>query len=331
MKDFSMENENAHMDKEKENKNNGFENISDIRLPDLRGNERNESTKKSNKGKNGKSLYIPNKLKSSKVITRVNDNPIVNSRYNENSPNKTKDDTKNEDSKENENQKEENIIELSLNEVDSKKKYKLKTKNINNTKLLNPAGRLSIDCKTNVLRSNDNLPKIKVNSNNDEKIELNHPKVNVSYSKDKNRPVLKELTHIKSNALRHHSIKKEESHSNSITLNKTEKESEIEKSNIKKKSKFFTGSSKFIRDKNLDFDFRRKNIQTSTKLPLITGFDSLNGDRIETNIGEHNKNNQANKTKKHYKLKKHIDNLEIKLMPEEDEKVKSTKKLIEAL
>ena len=299
MKDFSMENENAHMDKEKENKNNGFENISDIRLPDLRGNERNESTKKSNKGKNGKSLYIPNKLKS--------------------------------DSKENENQKEENIIELSLNEVDSKKKYKLKTKNINNTKLLNPAGRLSIDCKTNVLRSNDNLPKIKVNSNNDEKIELNHPKVNVSYSKDKNRPVLKELTHIKSNALRHHSIKKEESHSNSITLNKTEKESEIEKSNIKKKSKFFTGSSKFIRDKNLDFDFRRKNIQTSTKLPLITGFDSLNGDRIETNIGEHNKNNQANKTKKHYKLKKHIDNLEIKLMPEEDEKVKSTKKLIEAL
>ena len=332
MKDFSMENENAHIDKEKENKNNGFENISDIHLPDLRGNERNESTKKFNRGKNGKNLYVPNKLKSSNVITKVKDNPIVNS--------KTKDDTKNEDSKENENQKEENIIELSLNEVDSKKKYKLKTKNVNNTELLNPAGRLSINCKTNIFRSNDNLPKIKVNSkerysvftqNNEEKIEPNHPKVNVSYSKDKKRPVLKELTHIKSNALRHHSIKKEESHSNSITLNTTEKESEIEKSNIKKKSKFFTGSNKILKDKNLDFDFKRKNIQTSTKLPLITGFDSLNGDRIETNIGEYNKNNQANKTKKHYKLKKHIDNLEIKSMPEEDEKAKSTKKLLEVL
>ncbi len=68
---------------------------------------------------------------------------------------------------------------------------------------------------------------------------------------------------------------------------------------------------------------------------MISGFESLNHDRIETNIGGQNNHNHHNhhKTKKHYRLKTHIANAEIKDNPP-DEDIKDSKnkiKLIEVL
>jgi len=66
---------------------------------------------------------------------------------------------------------------------------------------------------------------------------------------------------------------------------------------------------------------------TSTKLPIISGFD----ERLETNIVEQNRNNHQYKTKKHYKLKNTLNNLDIKVnMPEEGiKKINNMKKQFE--
>jgi hypothetical protein len=319
-------------------------------LPELKGHERNESTKKTMKI--GKSVYVPSKLKSSNVLIKVNvtDNLISNNRYNENSPNKFKEDSNDEDSKEKENQKEGSEITLSLNEIDSKnKKYKIKSQK-NNIATQNPAGHLSIDCNTNIFRSNQNLPRINLKSrerysvmtlNNEETSDSTHSK-NFSQSKQKIKPILKELAHVRKNQERYHSLNSKDSYANSSVATSVEKdkEQEIERPNIKKKSKFFTASIKNVESNNLDDKLPRNNIRTSTKLPMISGFDSLHYERLDTNIGEQNRNNHEHnhnhnhhKTKKHYKLKTHIYNAEIKdNMPDEGVKdAKNIKKLIEVL
>jgi len=345
IKEMNMESDMNQIDKEN---TNGKE--IDNHLPELKGHERNESTKKTMKI--GKSVYVPSKLKSSNVLIKVNvtDNLISNNRYNENSPNKFKEDSNDEDSKEKENQKEGSEITLSLNEIDSKnKKYKIKSQK-NNIATQNTAGHLSIDCDTKIFRSNQNLPRINLKSrerhsvmtlNNEETSDSTHSK-NLSQSKNKIKPILKELAHVRKNQERYHSINSKDSYANSSVATSVEKdkEQEIERTNIKKKSKFFTASIKNVEPINLDDKLPRNNIRTSTKLPMISGFDSLHYERLDTNIGEQNRNNHEHnhnhnhdKTKKHYKLKTHIDNAEIKdNMPDEGVKdAKNIKKLIEVL
>ena len=313
----------------------------DEHIPELKDHERNESTKKPMKI--GKNIYVPNKLKSSNALIRVTVNSINNNRY-ENSPNKINDDSNKEDSKEKENKEENLEIELSLNEAGSKKKYKIKSqKNI--ITIQNPTGHLSIDCNTNIFRSNQNLPRVNLKSrerhsfitmNNEDTTDSKHSK-NFSLSKKKIKPIAKEIAHVRADHERYHSINTKETHNNSsfATSVEKDKEHEIEKPNIKKKSKFFTASNKNDETNNIDDKLPRKNIRTSTKLPIISGFENLNHDRIETDIGEQNNHNHHNhhKTKKHYRLKTHISNAEIKdNPPDEDFKdSKNIKILIEAL
>ena len=313
----------------------------DEHIPELKDHERNESTKKPMKI--GKNIYVPNKLKSSNALIRVTVNSINNNRY-ENSPNKINDDSNKEDSKEKENKEENLEIELSLNEAGSKKKYKIKSqKNI--ITIQNPTGLLSIDCNTNIFRSNQNLPRVNLKSrerhsfitmNNEDTTDSKHSK-NFSLSKKKIKPIAKEIAHVRVDHERYHSINSKETHNNSSLATSVEKdkEQEIERPNIKKKSKFFTASNKNDEINNLDDNLPRNNIRTSTKLPIIWGFESLNHDRIETNIGGQNNHNHHNhhKTKKHYRLKTHIANAEIKDNPP-DEDIKDSKnkiKLIEVL
>ena len=299
----------------------------DEHIPELKDHERNESTKKSMKI--GKNIYVPNKLKSSNALIRVTVNSINNNRY-ENSPNKINDESNKEDSKEKENKEENLEIELSLNEAGSKKKYKIKSqKNI--ITIQNPTGHLSIDCNTNIFRSNQNLPRVNLKSrerhsfitmNNEDTTDSKHSK-NFSLSKKKIKPIAKEIAHVRVDHERYHSINSKETHNNSSLATSVEKdkEQEIERPNIKKKSKFFTASNKNDETNNIDDKLPRNNIRTSTKLPIISGFENLNHDRIETDIGEQNNHNHHNhhKTKKHYRLKTHISNAEIKDNPPDED------------
>ena len=299
----------------------------DEHIPELKDHERNESTKKPMKI--GKNIYVPNKLKSSNALIRVTVNSINNNRY-ENSPNKINDDSNKEDSKEKENKEENLEIELSLNKAESKKKYKIKSQK-NNITIQNPTGHLSIDCNTNIFRSNQNLPRVNLKSrerysfvtmNNEDTTDSKHSK-NFSLSKKKIKPIAKEIAHVRVDHERYHSINTKETHNNSsfATSVEKDKEHEIEKPNIKKKSKFFTASNKNDETNNIDDKLPRKNIRTSTKLPIISGFENLNHDRIETDIGEQNNHNHHNhhKTKKHYRLKTHISNAEIKDNPPDED------------
>ena len=316
-------------------KENTNEKEIDNHLPKLKGHERNESMEKTMKI--GKNIHVPNKLKSCKAIINLRVNSINNNRFNENSPNKFKEDSNNEDSKEKDEQIEDSEILLSLNEVDSKNnKYKIKSqKNI--ITIQNPAGRLFIDCNANNnFISNKNLPLINLKSkdrysvmtmNNEDTTDSSHAK-NYSHSKKKIKPIVKEMTHLRVDHERHHSINSKETHGNSSisTSIEKDKEQEIEKSNIKKKSKFFAVSNKNVEINYLEDNLPRNNIKTSTKLPKISGIEILNHDRIDTNIGEQNDHNHHNhhKTKKHYRLKTHTANVEIKDNPQ-DEEIKDSK------
>ena len=318
---------------------------------DLKGDKRNESANKS--FMKNKNIYVPNKLRSSNALIQLkgNINLITNPRYETNSPSKDKNDSNNEDSKEKEDKKDETEISLSLNDtVSSNKKYKIR--NQKNTIGKNPAERLSIDCNAkNVFRSDKNIPRIKVNQsgrytlmtiNNDEPVEKNILK-NLSLSKKKNKPLLKELNHVKVNQVRYNSFKSKETNANSSFA--TSVESEIEKEErkqTKKKSKFFPSSNKIIQiSKDSDqLNSNKINSRTSRNLPIITDFDNMNIGKTDVFIGEQNNdnNNESNNNhhhhhhhhhKRHYKLKTNIDNAEIKA--ENDKEDPKTKKLVEVL
>ena len=320
---------------------------------DLKGDKRNESANKS--FMKNKNIYVPNKLRSSNALIQLkgNINLITNPRYETNSPNNNnKNDSNNEDSKEKEDKKDETEISLSLNDtVSSNKKYKIR--NQKNTIGKNPAERLSIDCNVkNVFKSERNLPRIKVNQsgryslmtiNNDEPEEKNILK-NLSLSKKKNKPLLKELNHVKVNQVRYNSIKLKETNANSSFATSVESEIEKEerKPGTKKKSKFFPSSNKIIQiSKDSDqLNSNKINLRTSRNLPIITDFDNMNIGKTDVFIGEQNNdnNNESNNNhhhhhhhhhKRHYKLKTNIDNAEIKA--ENDKEDPKTKKLVEVL
>ena len=327
IKDFNSENEKPTIEKDLVDKIKIVHDSND-NLINLKG-ERNESTQKP--VTEGKNIYVPNKLKSSNAIINIKDNTLLNN---------NKEEAKTENLLDLEDAKEEKETELTLNEIDSKKKYKLKSKvnNITNIK----TNRLSIDCKTHIFESNDNLPFVNLNTKNrlsvislaakidDNKCDTPHDKT-ISYNKKKNKPILKELKHVRFNEQRYNSIKTNDAHTkNTSNANSIEKERDKEKQNTNKKSKFFSKSNK-----NIDiFDYNYKNHEeskkkmlTSTKLPVISSFD----ERVETTIIEQNRNNHNHKTKKHYKLKNTINNLEIKVnMPEEEiKKINHAKKKVE--
>ena len=319
---------------------------------DLKGDKRNESANKS--FMKNKNIYVPNKLRSSNALIQLkgNINLITNPRYETNSPSKDKNDSNNEDSKEKEDKKDETEISLSLNDtVSSNKKYKIR--NQKNTIGKNPAERLSIDCNAkNVFRSDKNIPRIKVNQsgrytlitiNNDEPVEKNILK-NLSLSKKKNKPLLKELNHVKVNQVRYNSFKSKETNANSSFATSVESEIEKEerKPGTKKKSKFFPSSNKIIQiSKDSDqLNSNKINSRTSRNLPIITDFDNMNIGKTDVFIGEQNNdnNNESNNNhhhhhhhhhKRHYKLKTNIDNAEIKA--ENDKEDPKTKKLVEVL
>ena len=341
IKDINSESEKTMKDKDKDDKTEQV-NDSNEHLINLKRAERNESTQKPLK--KVKNIYVPNKLKSNTSIVHIKDNDLLNSRNNKNSSNTDKIENNNEANTENildqDNTKEEKDMELTLNEVDSKKKYKLKSKlnNITNIKTMN---RLSIDCKSNIFKSNDNLPYVNLNAKDrlsvvtisakiEDKLDTPHNK-NASYNKKKNKPVLKELQHIRFSEKRYNSIKTNDAHTNNTSkANSIEMEKDPEKQSTKKKSKFFSKSNKNI--DSIDYNYKnkegiKKKMLTSNKLPVISSFD----ERIETNIVEQNRNNHLHKTKKHYKLKNTINNLEIKVnMPEEEiKKINNGKKKVE--
>ena len=87
-------------------------------------------------------------------------------------------------------------------------------------------------------------------------------------------------------------------------------------------------------------------MNTTRNLPIITDFDNMNIDKTEAFYGEQNNNDNNNdndnnnhhhhhhhKTKKHYKLKTHIDNTGIKEMDSNNNNKDEpkTKKFIEVL
>jgi hypothetical protein len=297
---------------------------------------RGDSTHKSHiKNKN---LYVSNKLKSSNTIVRIN-KPLINARNDDNSPKDNNDELITE-TKDNEDSK----VELTLTEIDTKKKYKIKSlkNNINN---INTIGRYSIDCNIvnnpkndknvkSVFRSNDNLPFIKDSLNdrysmytiNEEGKSETPRHQNASYSKKK-KPVLKELQHVRTSGKRYNSIKTQVNNSSFASTSDKEKEKEQEKEEPKKKSKFFAMSNKNIEITNFD-ERPRKKILTSTRLPLITNLE----EKLDINeIGNLRKLN-AHKTKKHYKLKTN-NNLDLKtnLQEIETKKAESTKNALEVL
>ena len=345
---------NLENDKEKE-KESIIIDEPDEHKDDLKADKRNESANKS--FMKNKNIYVPNKLRSSNALIQLkgNINLITNPRYETNSPNNNnKNDSNNEDSKEKEDKKDETEISLSLNDtVSSNKKYKIR--NQKNTIGKNPAERLSIDCNAkNVFRSDKNIPHLKVNQsgrytlmtiNNDEPVEKNILK-NLSLSKKKNKPLLKELNHVKVNQVRYNSFKSKEKNANSSFATSVERDSEIEKEErkpkTKKKSKFFPSSNKLIQiSKDSDqLNSNKINSRTSRNLPIITDFDNMNIGKTDVFIGEQNNDNKNesnnnhhhhhhHKTKRHYKLKTNIDNTEIKA--ENDKEVPKTKKLVEVL
>lgn len=326
MKEANEESDKDLKEKVKERKNS-IKNISDKNLPDLREREGNEN---SNTHKKGKNIYVPNKIRSSNVLVHMKDNPI------ENSPN-NKENVDIEDIKENENKGVGAEFELSLNEVVGKKKFKIKSQK-DTIKALNPAERRSIDLRNNIFKIKDSLSKIDIKTkvrhsfaiaNEEENPESNHSR-NISLTKNKNRPVLKELAHVKTNTNRHHSITNKNLHINLNIPTSVEKEKDYEDTNKKRKSKFFTNSNKDM-DK-LNIEKKRKNIYFSTKLPILNGIENFNIDGIDANFKEQNINKDEPKTKKLYKLKKNIDNIKLNNTNENETKVdKSTKKLIEVL
>ena len=345
--DVNPESDKNLLEKTQKNKNENEKEEQTNSIKVERG-ERGESTKKSTHIK-GKSLYVPNKMKSSNTLVRFNDinNPIVNSRNNEDSPNDNKTELVNETK-----DKEDSKVELTLTEIDSKKKYKIKSvKNMNN---INTIGRYSIDCTVNnskintnndntkvkfSFKSNDSLPSINLSSKErysmytineeDKVIETPHHHSN-SYNKKKNKPELKELQHVKTSGRRYNSIKpNSNNNSNIITSVEKEKEKIQEDLEPKKKSKFFSMSNKNIELTNLEERQPRKKLLTSTKLPLITSLD----DKLNLNEIGHLRKSHGHKTKKHYKLKTNINNLEIRVNLPEDElkKIESSKNALEVL
>ena len=243
---------------------------------------------------NYRNNYIQNKTKSSNTIISLNSRNKFD--INENLKNGLQ------------NTNEEECMSINLKEEKSNQKNKKLS--MSNIKAIN---HLSIDCSSNQLKSNDHLPYMDtIDSNKGRNSFLNtnednsrtFTSKNLSLSRKKIRPDIKELKHIRPNQTRFNSIESKTLSTNpNSVLSSTKKEKT--RDNIKKKSKFFS-------NKNINFNFNQEKIDltntksklTSKKLPRISGFDEFNMDKMKANIEE--PNNNANKNRKVFKLKKSI-------------------------
>ena len=253
-----------------------------------------------------KDIYLPNKFKSNNALLYIKDDLLINN-------NNLKEENKDE-----------NDIKLSLFENSPRSKNKIKS-----NKSIRPNKRFAIDCKVDTFKSNDNLPLVNQNSRNrystisinDNKLESTHTK-NYSYSKNKEKALMKDLKHVRPNLQRFNSIEHKK-----ITINNNANNSTTEKTNdkknAKKKSKFYN-SNKNLEFNNFEIESAKKNKLTSKKLPKIPGLEDIKIDIIQNNNDELNIIKNNNKNKKHYKLKANINNFEIKTsLPEETSEIKN--------
>ena len=309
---------NENSNSEKDNNNRIKEEKQDLNIEndDSDKIERTESTKNSTFNKH-KNVYVPNKIKSSNVIARINDN------HDKNSIRKNNNEVENSKEIEIEKSNEDKEFELSLNEIKSKdKKSKNKKQNFPSMKTIN---HLSIDCSSNFYPSNDNLPYMNPISKDrnsfltiNENKEENSRSKNLSLSKKKNRPDLKELKHLRHDQNnRYNSIESKNistnpnSHLSSITKEK-------EKETGKKKSKFFSNKNinlNFNADNTDINEITKKSKLTSKILPKISGFEGFN---MEEN----------NRNKNKYRLK---TNIKVTLPEDEMKQINDSKKMIKAL
>jgi hypothetical protein len=309
---------NENSNSEKDNNNRIKEEKQDLNIEndDSDKIERTESTKNSTFNKH-KNVYVPNKIKSSNVIARINDN------HDKNSIRKNNNEVENSKEIEIEKSNEDKEFELSLNEIKSKdKKSKNKKQNFPSMKTVN---HLSIDCSSNFYPSNDNLPYMNPISKDrnsfltiNENKEENSRSKNLSLSKKKNRPDLKELKHLRHDQNnRYNSIESKNistnpnSHLSSITKEK-------EKETGKKKSKFFSNKNinlNFNADNTDINEITKKSKLTSKILPKISGFEGFN---MEEN----------NRNKNKYRLK---TNIKVTLPEDEMKQINDSKKMIKVL
>ena len=309
---------NENSNSEKDNNNRIKEEKQDLNIEndDSDKIERTESTKNSTFNKH-KNVYVPNKIKSSNVIARINDN------HDKNSIRKNNNEVENSKEIEIEKSNEDKEFELSLNEIKLKdKKSKNKKQNFPSMKTVN---HLSIDCSSNFYPSNDNLPYMNPISKDrnsfltiNENKEENSRSKNLSLSKKKNRPDLKELKHLRHDQNnRYNSIESKNistnpnSHLSSITKEK-------EKETGKKKSKFFSNKNinlNFNADNTDINEITKKSKLTSKFLPKISGFEGFN---MEEN----------NRNKNKYRLK---TNIKVTLPEDEMKQINDSKKMIKAL
>ena len=309
---------NENSNSEKDNNNRIKEEKQDLNIEndDSDKIERTESTKNSTFNKH-KNVYVPNKIKSSNVIARINDN------HDKNSIRKNNNEVENSKEIEIEKSNEDKEFELSLNEIKLKdKKSKNKKQNFPSMKTVN---HLSIDCSSNFYPSNDNLPYMNPISKDrnsfltiNENKEENSRSKNLSLSKKKNRPDLKELKHLRHDQNnRYNSIESKNistnpnSHLSSITKEK-------EKETGKKKSKFFSNKNinlNFNADNTDINEITKKSKLTSKILPKISGFEGFN---MEEN----------NRNKNKYRLK---TNIKVTLPEDEMKQINDSKKMIKVL
>jgi len=309
---------NENSNSEKDNNNRIKEEKQDLNIEndDSDKIERTESTKNSTFNKH-KNVYVPNKIKSSNVIARINDN------HDKNSIRKNNNEVENSKEIEIEKSNEDKEFELSLNEIKLKdKKSKNKKQNFPSMKTIN---HLSIDCSSNFYPSNDNLPYMNPISKDrnsfltiNENKEENSRSKNLSLSKKKNRPDLKELKHLRHDQNnRYNSIESKNistnpnSHLSSITKEK-------EKETGKKKSKFFSNKNinlNFNADNTDINEITKKSKLTSKILPKISGFEGFN---MEEN----------NRNKNKYRLK---TNIKVTLPEDEMKQINDSKKMIKVL
>jgi len=296
----NIDNDKTKTEKEQDNFNKDYNN-NDEEFDNFKEKGKYNSSKKLHE--KSKNVHVSSKTKSSKTVMFVGKNSSKEENYNE----------------EIELPKEDNTIELTLNEVGTKKKYKIKSQKYN-ISTIKTEGRVSIDCNTNFFKSSENLQHIdfnkarySINDFNDDKLGLHHSNIN-SLGKNRSKPLIKELQHLKKNIKgRYNSIatQKGEGYSNNSLLTEIDREKEKDINKTKKKSKFFF-SNKNVDNFNFDNDLARKTLSNIKK---VISSNKINNDNLDIN--------NLRKNGKQYKLKAN-KNLEIRVSAF-DEEIKNSK------
>lgn len=300
----NIDNDKTKTEKEQDNFNKDYNN-NDEEFDNFKEKGKYNSSKKLHE--KSKNVHVSSKTKSSKTVMFVGKNSSKEENYNE------------ERNEEIELPKEDNTIELTLNEVGTKKKYKIKSQKYN-ISTIKTEGRVSIDCNTNFFKSSENLQHIdfnkarySINDFNDDKLGLHHSNIN-SLGKNRSKPLIKELQHLKKNTKgRYNSIatQKGEGYSNNSLLTEIDREKEKDINKTKKKSKFFF-SNKNVDNFNFDNDLARKTLSNIKK---VISSNKINNDNLDIN--------NLRKNGKQYKLKAN-KNLEIRVSAF-DEEIKNSK------